>query len=189
MSANKPSAPSPASVDLPCGSQLPTSHSLGHPVSSGPGQGGGGTGGLFRAGHRCPQSSGAPASSRSCCIQDGPGLCWGHGPQVGRGAQPPRPAAHTCGQNRVSTESLSSHQAPAPITASRDCVSPPHPTPPAPGALGGTERLGHGDVGGRWGTHDRVGPHVDLWFFMSSWMSSPRGLTVKMRDSGSPTCR
>lgn len=40
-----------------------------------------------------------------------------------------------------------------------------------------------------WGTHDRVWPHVDLWFFMSSWMSSPRGLTVKIRDSGRPTCR
>lgn len=33
-----------------------------------------------------------------------------------------------------------------------------------------------------------TGPYVDLWFFMSSWMSSPRGLTVKIRDSGRPTC-
>ena len=47
--------------------------------------------------------------------------------------------------------------------------------------------LGPEERAGGWG--HVAEPHVDLWFFISSWLSSPRGLTVKMRQVGRPTCR
>lgn len=98
-------------------------------VSSGPGQGGEGSQGRFRPGRQGPQWSVACASSRSCCTQGWPDLCRGHRPRVETGAQPPRRAARTYGQNGAGTESLSCHQATASVTSGRDSA-------PCLGALG-----------------------------------------------------
>lgn len=146
----------------------------------------GGSQGRFRPGHRGPPWSVAPASSRSCCIQGWPGLRWGPGTQAGRGAPPPPQAARTYRQNQAGTENPSCQQAETPHPAGKPGARDGVPTGEVIGAQG---EAGVWELGRAWGTHGRVGPHVDLWFFMSSWMSSPRGLTVKMRDSGRPTCR
>lgn len=98
-------------------------------VSSGPGQGGEGSQGRFRPGRQGPQWSVACASSRSCCTQGWPDLCRGHRPRVETGAQPPRRAARTYGQNGAGTESLGCHQATASVTSGRDSA-------PCLGALG-----------------------------------------------------
>lgn len=92
------SAPPPSG--WPCGTRPPTLYVLGCLVSSGPGHEGGSLG-RFRPGHQGPQRPVAPANSKSCCIRGWPDLCWGHGPQAGRVAQPPHRAARmwTCGSS------------------------------------------------------------------------------------------
>lgn len=94
------SAPPPHWVG-PVAPSLQPSYALGCLVSSGPGHGGGHSLDRFRPGHQGPQRSAAPANSKSCCIQGWPDLRWGHGPQVGTGAQPPHRAARMwiCGSS------------------------------------------------------------------------------------------
>lgn len=126
---------------------------------AGPGQarpGRRGSQGRFRPGRQGPQRPVAPASSRSCCIQGWPDLCWGHGPRAGRGARPPRRAAHTCEQDRAGTENLSRHRATASVTSAETarCWGPRVRDSPGGaverGPKGGWGR-GHGRaLGGPW---------------------------------------
>lgn len=132
-------------------------------VSSGPGQGGEGSQGRFRPGRQGPQWSVACASSRSCCTQGWPDLCRGHRPRVEIGAQPPRRAARTYGQNGAGTESLSCHQATASVTSGRDSA-------PCLGALGKEKSPW-------WGCGTRAQEEAEAWGRMWQGVAS-RGFVI-----------